>query len=175
MTVDSPARPHNQQRVRRVRIWFALVLVLAAVGFLLAKGLGDASIYFYPADEAVAARDQLGTDRFRLMGDVVGDTVRRSGDQVDFTVAYNGASIAVTHTGDPPELFREGIRVVLEGRFTGPAAFSSDKIMVKHSETYREKHEDRLQDDGESSGSNESDYRQGGAATSSVVESSAEG
>ncbi len=154
----SNATSETARRSRRVRVWLALVVVLAAVGFLLAQGLGNASIYFYPADEAMVAHEQLGTDRFRLMGDVEAGTVKTEGDQVLFTVAYNGAQIDVTHTGDPPELFREGIRVVLEGSFTGPKSFSSDKILVKHSETYREENKDRFD--------NESDYRDPGTNSS---------
>jgi cytochrome c-type biogenesis protein CcmE len=49
----------------------------------------------------------------------------------------------VSHQGDPPELFKPGIPVVLEGRFQG-ATFASDRIMVKHSEDYVAKHPSRV-------------------------------
>jgi cytochrome c-type biogenesis protein CcmE len=122
------------------RRWLPLAVVLVVVvlgGFLVARGLSDAALYFRNADEAVAERDALGTRRFRLQGTVVGEPERR-GDTVSFEVAYGGVSVPVDHVGDPPELFRPGIPVVLEGHFEeGSDTFASDRIMVKHDEEYR--------------------------------------
>jgi cytochrome c-type biogenesis protein CcmE len=47
--------------------------------------------------------------------------------------------------GDPPQLFRANVPVVLEGHFQG-TTFQSDRILVKHSEDYREDHKDRVKD-----------------------------
>jgi cytochrome c-type biogenesis protein CcmE len=121
------------------------VVVLGALGFLLLR-LGDATVYFRTADEAVAQPDALGEQTFRLEGVVVGPAVR-DGDVVRFEVTENGATIPVEHRGDPPDLFQPNIPVVLEGHFTeGSDVFSSDRIMVKHSESYREDHPERTQD-----------------------------
>jgi cytochrome c-type biogenesis protein CcmE len=62
---------------------------------------------------------------------------------VSFTLTKNDVQVPVRHKGDPPELFRPGIPVVLEGRFQGDF-FSSDRIMVKHSETYVAKNPERV-------------------------------
>ena len=51
--------------------------------------------------------------------------------------------VPVLHQGDPPELFKPGIPVVLEGHFVG-THFDSDRIMVKHSEDYIAKHPSRV-------------------------------
>jgi cytochrome c-type biogenesis protein CcmE len=53
--------------------------------------------------------------------------------------------VAVRHDGDPPELFRKGVPVVLEGHFSeGSDVFESDRIMVRHTEEYRTEERDRL-------------------------------
>ena len=127
----------------RRRLWAAGAVVLAALGFLVFRGLGDATLYFRTADEAVAQRQSLGTRRFRIEGTVVAGTVRQAGQQVDFTIESKGVTVPVVHTGDQPELFKPGIPVVLEGRFDGQA-FASDRIMVKHSEDYVAKHPSRV-------------------------------
>jgi cytochrome c-type biogenesis protein CcmE len=119
------------------------IVVAGALGFLLFKGLGDATLYFRTADEAVAQRQSLGTRRFRIEGTVLPGTVRQTGAQVDFTIENKGVSVPVVHTGDQPELFKPGIPVVLEGRFQGQG-FASDRIMVKHSEDYIAKHPSRV-------------------------------
>jgi cytochrome c-type biogenesis protein CcmE len=127
----------------RRRLWLAGVVVLAALGFLVFQGLGNATMYFRTADEAVAQREQLGDRRFRIEGDVVDGSVHQVGNDVSFTLTKNNVQVPVQHKGDPPELFRPGIPVVLEGRFQGDH-FSSDRILVKHSETYVAKNPERV-------------------------------
>ena len=127
----------------RRRLWLAGVVVLAALGFLVFQGLGNATMYFRTADEAVAQREQLGDRRFRIEGDVIDGSVRQVGNDVSFILVKNNVQVPVQHKGDPPELFRPGIPVVLEGRFQGDH-FASDRILVKHSETYVAKNPERV-------------------------------
>jgi cytochrome c-type biogenesis protein CcmE len=114
-----------------------IVGLLLVFGYLLYKGLDQATLYFYNADEAVANKDTLGDDRFRLQGTVVADSVEERPEGVAFTVAFNGAEVPVDHVGEPPELFQAGIPVVVEGHWEGDR-FASDRIIVKHTETYVE-------------------------------------
>ncbi len=125
------------------RLWIAGAVVLAALGFLVFKGLGSATVYFRTADEAVAQRESLGDRRFRIQGTVVAGSVRSVGDDVGFDIESNGVTVPIVHQGDPPELFQPGIPVVLEGRFRGEQ-FSSDRILVKHSETYVAENPERV-------------------------------
>ena len=127
----------------RRRLWLAGIVVLADLGFLVFQGLGNATLYFRTADEAVAQRNELGDRRFRIEGDVVDGSVRQVGNDVSFTLTKKSVEVPVRHKGDPPELFRPGIPVVLEGRFQGDH-FSSDRILVKHSETYVAENPERV-------------------------------
>jgi cytochrome c-type biogenesis protein CcmE len=124
---------------RRRRRWVPLVVlgvVLVALGVVVFKGLSDATLYFRNADEAVAQRESLGTKRFRLQGTVTGDPTVADG-VVSFVVAFNGASVDVRHVGSPPELFRPGIPVVLEGHWDRSGdVFDSDRIMIRHDASY---------------------------------------
>jgi cytochrome c-type biogenesis protein CcmE len=124
-----PTRSH-----RRWLPLLVLVVVAGGLGLFAYKGLNDATLYFRNADEAVAQRDSLGDKRFRLQGTVTGEPVEADG-VLHFDVAYNGVSVAVSHRGSPPDLFRPGIPVVLEGRWDG-SEFASDRILVKHDESY---------------------------------------
>lgn len=129
----------------RRKLWLAGVVVVGALGFLLFQGLGNATLYFRTADEAVAQRQSLGDRRFRIEGDVVDGSVVQAGDLVRFTLTSKGVEVPVSHSGDVPELFRPGIPVVLEGRFAGDGMeYSSDRILVKHSETYVAENPERV-------------------------------
>jgi len=143
-----------------------VALVVVGLGAVVLNGLGDATLFFRNADEAVAQRAELGDRRFRLQGLVDGDTLVATAAGVDFVVTYGGAEVTVTHQGDPPELFQTGIPVVLEGHWArvgdadGPAPaaglptdggwyFTSDRMLVKHTEVYVADNPDRVVDYGE--------------------------
>ena len=132
----------------RVRVFLALGAIVCALGFVLVKGLGDASQFYRPADQAVAQRDSLGTKRFSLIGVVVDGTVVEEGRLVSFTVQENDVKVLVKHTGVPPELFRAGMPVLLDGHFadgSGEPVFLSDRMAVKHSADYKSENPNRVQ------------------------------
>jgi len=129
----------------RLRLGLVIAAVAGAIAFLLLQGLGSATTYFRNADEAVADRAALGDDRFRLQGTVVEGSREQVGETVRFVVAYDCAFVPVVHRGDPPELFKEGIPVVLEGAFAeGADTYESDRILVRHTSEYRTEESDRL-------------------------------
>ena len=118
-------------------------VVLAALGFLVFRGLGNATLYFRTADEAVAQREELGERRFRIEGTVVDGSVSSADGLVSFRIAGDREQVPIVHRGDPPELFKPGIPVVLEGRFQDDG-FASDRMLVKHTESYVADHPERV-------------------------------
>ena len=124
----------------RRRAWIVVSLVVAALGFLVFQGLGNATVYFRTADEAVAERAALGERRFRIEGTVVAEPVDGR-----FDIRGERVTVPVVHSGDVPQLMQPGIPVVLEGRWDGDH-FASDRVMVKHTSEYREENPDRVQD-----------------------------
>jgi cytochrome c-type biogenesis protein CcmE len=142
------ARVRDRPR-RRHRRWLPLAVFAVAVlglGVLAYKGLSDAALYFRTADEAVAQRDSLGTKRFRLEGTVTGDPVQ-DGGLLRFAVVFNDVSVDVEHQGSPPDLFRPGQPVVIEGRWQDDGdVFLGDRILVRHDESYesQEDYEERI-------------------------------
>ncbi len=131
---------------RGLIIGVVLVSALAAAGFLLIKQIDSASLYYYNADEAVAKRDDLGDQRFRIQGTVVERRPSPGEDGLAFTIAFAGTRVEVDHDGvEPSALFEEGMPVVCEGRWSPDGArFVSDRIEVKHSSEYKAENPDRL-------------------------------
>lgn len=139
-----PGRANSGGRAYVTVIVGALVVV---AGFFVIKALGNETLYFYQANEAIVQKPQLAARRFRMLGNVDADTVQRTGAGVTFTVSYDGATVPVNHVGDPPELFKAGVPVVLEGNWSPDGTtFQSDRILVKHSADYVEKNPDRKTD-----------------------------
>jgi len=134
---------------RRRRSWAAIAVVVALVagiGFVLYKGLSDATVFFYNVDEAAAKRSEIGTKRVRLQGNVVDGTIRCVDSGLTFTLQFAGARVEVAHSGDQAALFGTAIPVVLEGQFASRdanAVFDSDQMFIKHDASYDEKNADR--------------------------------
>lgn len=128
-----------------------LVLIVAAIGFVLFQGLNSAALYYRNADEAVREKEALGTRRFRVQG-TVQPGVTKTGQEVAFAIQFppeaesnESNTIPVKHTGDPPDLFQAGLPVVLEGRWSSDGSFfASDRILVKHTEEYKAENPDHV-------------------------------
>jgi cytochrome c-type biogenesis protein CcmE len=143
-----PAPPVLRRRSRllasRRRQVVAAVIVVGAIGFVVVKGLTNATSYFLYTNQAVAQRASLGTKPFRIEG-TVEHNVRRVGTETDFTIYSHGVAVPVVSSGSPSGLFKPGIPVVLAGHWaaSGPT-YESSQIMVKHTANYVEAHPSRL-------------------------------
>lgn len=145
---EGDAAPIRARRspARAVVGGLVIVALLGAIGFVLVRQVDGASLYFYNVDEAVAARGDIGDRRIRIQGTVVGEPVQAADEQLTFTLAFDGESVDVRYSGsEPPPLFGAGVPSVLEGRFSGDGLFSSDRIVIKHSEEYKEQNSDRVE------------------------------
>jgi cytochrome c-type biogenesis protein CcmE len=163
-TLDLTPRAARPARRRRWMPIALVVLVVVAIGALLFKTLGDATLFFKNADEAVAERADLGTRRFQLQGTVVPGSVTTSEldgrPAVAFSIAFDGVALDVMHVGNAPELFKEGEAVVLEGHWTEGSApsgtfangvndgwyFASDRMLAKHDAKYEADNPDRIRE-----------------------------
>lgn len=142
-----PVGGADVDRGRRLVVLGVLGLLVVALVVVAYQGLSNATVFFRNADEAVAERDQLGDRRFRMQGVVVDGSVVSDGLVVTFEVTHGGVTVPVRHQGDPPELFQPSIPVVLEGRWSQTDdRFESDRILVKHDETYSAENPDRVDD-----------------------------
>jgi len=127
----------------RVRYTVVGLVLVGALGFLVAKGLGTALNFYLPANQAVAQRATLGTKTFNLEGLVEPGSIHPTATGVDFVVTAGATHVPVENTGTPPDLFQADIPVIAVGHFSG-SAFVSDQILVKHSSTYIAAHPNRV-------------------------------
>ena len=132
----------SRQRPTLRYVVVGLVLV-GALAFLLAKGLGTALDFYLPADQAVAQRATLGSKTFNLEGVVEPGSIRSTAVGVDFVVTSGSTHVTVHNTGSPPQLFQPDIPVIAVGHFSGDL-FASDQILVKHTSNYIAQHPSRV-------------------------------
>ena len=125
---------------RRATLALAVGIILAAFGFLLYGGIDKNVVFFLTPQELVARGTSAYDVPVRLGGLVAPGSVKWDPDKLDlrFVVMDSGGqSVNVHSTGAPPQMFRDGMGVVVEGRYNRNGVFESTNLMVKHSNEYR--------------------------------------
>jgi cytochrome c-type biogenesis protein CcmE len=126
---------------RRTR-WFAvgaLAVAAAAFAIITAGGIGENLVYYWGPADLHAAGDKAVGATIRLGGKVAEGSVRygAGASNLEFDVADGKAVVHVRSSGVPPQMFREGIGVVVEGTMTSAGVFESQRLMVSHNNEYR--------------------------------------
>jgi len=126
----------------------AILVALGALGFVSMGDLGENLVYYWSPSELAAAKAPADAT-VRLGGMVVPGTYTwdRETHTVTFDVTDTKTTVRVVNQGNPPEMFREGIGVVVEGRMGSDGVFRSDKVMVKHDNEYQPPHEGERPED----------------------------
>ena len=124
---------------RRVGFAVALAAIVGTFAYLVYGGIGENLVYFLTPEELVARGERAYDVPVRLGGQVVPGSVQWNAEAVDlrFAITDGAKTIPVHSSGAPPQMFRDGIGVVVEGRYHRGGAFESTSVMVKHSNEYR--------------------------------------
>ena len=128
--------PVNQ---RRAFLLGAILVSGAALGAISYGNIGENLVYYWDPTQLVEAGDKAEGATVRLGGVVKAGTVQwnAGSNSLRFEVTDSKNTVSVEATGAPPQMFREGIGVVVEGTVNAAGVFQSDRLMVKHSNEYK--------------------------------------
>ena len=115
------------------------IVIVAVFAWLLFGGLEKNVVFFLTPKELLAkGTDGVGVP-VRLGGQVKPGSVKWNAQTLDlrFMVTDGVREVPVHSTGAPPQMFRDGMGVVVEGRFGSAGVFDATGLMVKHSNEYR--------------------------------------
>ena len=127
------------EKKRRLFMILALLFAGVALSVVSFGNLGENLVYYWDPSQVLEAGDKaIGAD-IRLGGVVLpGSVVEDSNsNSLQFRVSNGKDDIPVEATGAPPQMFREGIGVVVEGTMSSSGVFVADQLMVKHSNEYK--------------------------------------
>jgi cytochrome c-type biogenesis protein CcmE len=128
------------ERAKKNRLFAIGALAVAAIAFLVitAGGIGKNLVYYWGPTELLKAKQKAIGATIRLGGQVAPKSIRmEKGSQLEFDVVDAKERVHVVSNGVPPQMFREGIGVVVEGTMTDSGFFKSDRLMVSHNNEYR--------------------------------------
>ena len=113
-------------------------IIVAVFAWLMFGGLQENVVFFLTPKELLGkGSDGIGVP-VRLGGQVKPGSTKWDAKTLDlrFTVTDGSQDVAVKSTGAPPQMFRDGMGVIVEGRFQS-GVFQATNLMVKHSNEYR--------------------------------------
>lgn len=133
----------TQQTRNRVIAVVALLVAGAGLAFVAFGNLGENLVYYWRPSEMLAQGERAFGPTIRLGGQVQPGSIQWNAEHttLHFRVMDSeepgAASVLVRATETPPQMFRERIGVVVEGTFDKSQVFTSNRLMVNHSNEYR--------------------------------------
>ena len=114
------------------------LVIAATLGFMVYQGLSNNLVYYITPSELHAKGPSAYGQSFRLGGQVRPGSVHwnPATQALSFVLQDPKGWVAVASHGTPPELFRDGVGVVVEGIYSG-RLFSANNLMIKHGSAYR--------------------------------------
>lgn len=118
-------------------------VIIASVIAIAMVQINSNVVYFYTPDEAIAKNAELEGKIIKVGGMVVPGKVDWKPDTLDLAFVVSdlkGSDIYVTYKGAPPDMFKEGQGVVVEGNLSDKGqglSMTARHLLVKHSEEYK--------------------------------------
>ena len=116
-----------------------LLLVLFGISLIVFASIRIASnntIYYYTTSEAIENITANSSERIKLGGFVVSESVSKGSiDETNFEITDGNKTIKIVFDGFIPELFQDEMGVILDGYFVNNI-FYSDDMLVKHDNEY---------------------------------------
>ncbi len=121
----------------------ALLIAGAGLAYVAFGNIGQNLVFYWTPGEMLAQGSKAYGPTIRLGGVVQPGSVKWDSGRthLSFRVADSmtpdAASVVVSSSETPPQMFRAGIGVVVEGTFDKSQTFTSSRLMVNHSNEYR--------------------------------------
>lgn len=127
--------------MKRRTVITGATVIAATFAWLLFGGLRDNVVFFLTPQELLAKGGYEGSVGVpvRLGGQVKPGSVHWDANTLAlrFTVTDGVSDMQVRSTGAPPQMFRDGMGIIVEGRVARDGVFQASGLMVKHSNEYR--------------------------------------
>ena len=121
----------------------AVLVAGCALAAIAWGNIGENLVYYWTPSEMLSQGEKAYGPTIRLGGIVAPSSIVWNTERthLTFSVADNkepqARTVAVACDQVPPQMFREGIGVVVEGTFDKSGTFKSSRLMVSHSNEYR--------------------------------------
>ncbi len=128
-------RPVQPRQRKRLPISFILggLAILGAVIYLVYANTQANAVYYLTVSELKSC-STCTAQSVRVAGVVQAGSIVRDDQKQEISFAISdsgGQSLPVVYSGVVPDIFRQGITVVVEGHYTGKGPFQAQTLLAK--------------------------------------------
>ena len=115
------------------RILAAAGAIVAAVVFLLVTAFQSNAVYYLTVSELQSATPGIYEQPVRVAGKVAAGSIQRDPTTllVSFVAEDESGRLPVTYRGVLPDIFGDGVEVVVEGKYAESGTFTAGTLLAK--------------------------------------------
>ncbi|MDI7274423.1 MAG: cytochrome c maturation protein CcmE [Anaerolineae bacterium] len=134
----------KRERPRRM-VLFGSLAVAAAIVYLVVSGVRGAAIYSLTIAELAVRKGEMLGQGVRVQGALDASSVRYDARNLRLAFDLNdgGHTLHVEHAGAPPDMFRDGAQVIVEGRLRTDGTFEAQTVLLTCPSRYEAEAEGR--------------------------------
>jgi cytochrome c-type biogenesis protein CcmE len=116
-----------------IKILAAAGAIVAAVGFLLVTAFQSNAVYYLTVSELHGAAPAIYGQPVRVAGKVASGSIQRDPTTllVSFVAEDDSGRLPVTYKGVLPDVFGDGVEVVVEGKYAESGTFTAGTLLAK--------------------------------------------
>ena len=128
------AAEHSHRSYRFLFIGFFIIL---AVGLLVFRSMHGTTAYYLKVSELLSEGSKAYSEQVRVSGKVLPGSISRTPTTLRFTAYDSTGRIPVEYTGVVPDIFKENIDVVVEGKYDQQGVFEASTLLAKCPSRYQ--------------------------------------
>ncbi|MDD5771851.1 MAG: cytochrome c maturation protein CcmE [bacterium] len=111
------------------------LVVIAAVGYLIFAGMKDTMVYYYTVSEVLSKGLTSNDKGMRVGGKVTQNSIKWDQDNLNLKFEMEDEKthekLNVEYHGTIPDTFKEGVTVIVEGKFSEQRVFLARTLLAK--------------------------------------------
>ena len=116
----------------RLKFIIAFVIIALTVSYLIYGGVKDTMVYYFTVEELMAKVPDIYDSRVRVSGNVVPGSINtEDNDILFFSITDGKQNINVSYRGIVPDIFKDDVEAVVEGRYGEDNVFKADTLLAK--------------------------------------------
>jgi cytochrome c-type biogenesis protein CcmE len=129
----SPESQSERSPFLRAPVLVPVVVIVAAIVYLVITALGTTTAYYMTVSELRASGANVYGQPVRVAGNVVAGSIQRdpTGFEVRFDAADESGVLPIVYRGVLPDIFGDGVEVVVEGKYAADGLFTAGTLLAK--------------------------------------------
>lgn len=125
---------------KKVKLIIVTVVIIGAVGFLIAGGLKNTAGSYLTIQEALAVQNQSTGKFVQMEGTLAPGSTTWNADKIELRFALTDGKnkINIIYNDVKPDNFDSGYPIIVEGRFNSSNEFVAEAVKVKCPSKYEE-------------------------------------